>query len=286
MDASTLQILIALGSALLGFAFSYALERIKRRREPNRQISWDAATEQGIIETHPDLREKIDVTYNGLKVDGLTAVTCRLTNTGNRVVKNQEVRFTFPAGVKLLDASLDPVPQREIGVTRITAKEAPMEAIYRIDHLEKGQDVIVKLLATGKEASDWKLFPFNQDGDVDFQQRDNIRRREEKEHVVPFLTILTVMIIFEAIAAPLASKTPFAYIPPIVELALAALLSSHVLPMARWIRDTFSSYDNSHSLVNTVRGGEYFVLAHTITGGVLFGTREKGDSDESDGDTK
>ncbi len=282
MDSTTLQIGIAAGSALLGFASSYTLERIKRRREPNRQISWDANTEQGIVETHPDLRQSIDIRYKGSPVSSLTAVTCRITNTGNMVVKNQQVRFAFPVGTTLLDASLDPVPQREIGAIREVDQEmAPLEAIYKISHLERGQDVVVKLLATGKEASNWQVFPFNEDGDVDFQERDNSRRREDKEHVVPFLTILTAMILFGFIATPLASNILLTYILSLVELTLAILLSSHVLSMARWIRDTLSG--DHPPFGNSVHSGEGAILqvGGNVSGDIHF-ARPKNSKQQAD----
>lgn len=246
MDSTTLQIAVPAGTLVVGFASSYVLERIKARREPSHRISWEATTERGIIETHPDLRESVTVSYNGQQVDDLTAVSCRVSNTGNRVIKNQLVRFEFPIDCRVLDAQLDPIPQREISVVRQQDRETDQrEIIYVIGHLERQQEITIKLLASGRSAPDWAIYAFNEAGDVEFQRRDVSRQRKDQEHVAPFLTYLFIMLLVYLVVGPLSSDWLVASGMALVELILSIPISGHFVPMARWVRDSFSKSDSS-----------------------------------------
>lgn len=271
VDSTTLQIAIPAGTLVVGFASSYILERIKARREPSHRISWEATTERGIIETHPDLRGSVTVSYKGEKVDDLTAVSCRVSNTGNRVVKNELVRFEFPVGCKVLDAQLDPVPQREMSVIRQRDREADQrEVVYSIGHLERLQEITIKLLASGRNAPDWMIYAFNDVGDVDFQRRDVSRQRKDKEHVAPFLTYLVLMLLSYLIIGPLTSDWIVSSGLAVLELIMAILISGHLIPMARWVRDSFSKSesDNKNSITGIWGNGRAVQISGNMSGDI------------------
>jgi hypothetical protein len=80
------------------------------------QLSWDADLDVGTIAVRPDIREKVSILYNDDRITTLTALQCRIANTGNKVVKGQQLRFSFGPDVRVLEAYLDPSPGPELQV--------------------------------------------------------------------------------------------------------------------------------------------------------------------------
>lgn len=227
------------GGAILGFALNYALERIKRRREPTQQLSWDLSSERGLSDVRQDLQDHLRITYKETPVENLSLIHCRVANTGNRTVKNQQVRFAFPRDARVLEATADPKLPREIGLVRDNGREeGPWECCFTIAHLDPSGEATIDLVATGA-ASSPAVVGHNEAGDVQFQRRDLARAREDREHVVPFMVFAFLLASLpgavRSVAFPFYAPVT-ATVGALVQLSLIMALLPHVLPVARVVR--------------------------------------------------
>jgi hypothetical protein len=69
---------------------------------------------------------------------GATAIA----NTDNRVVKNEQVRFNFGDRAQVLEHSLYPTPEPELGVVQVhDSGLTSLDYVYRIEQLEVGDQV-------------------------------------------------------------------------------------------------------------------------------------------------
>lgn len=185
---STLELnfFIAVIGTIVGSVGTLVVNYISSRKEPRKRVSWDATAESGLKNIDPDIRRKLRIDYNGFAVEDLFSVRYRLQNTGNRVIKNERVRFAFPPEVKIVEAYLAPEPEPELKVSTEQAV-GDHEQVYSIGQLEKGQAVNFRLVATGKNAADWKAVLSNDEGDVAVEERDAPRTQENATHIAPFL---------------------------------------------------------------------------------------------------
>ncbi|MEV0679372.1 hypothetical protein AB0I60_22900 [Actinosynnema sp. NPDC050436] len=229
------KVLLVILGAVLGFLSSYALDRQKAKREPHRQISWEAVVEQALIEVSRDIKGKVHVTYDGTAVQALTHVTCKVVNTGNQVIKDHELRFSFPRGVRLMEHYLAPRPDPELGVEPVDvgSLDGRPQCKYRIAHLQRGEEVTFNFVTAGGELGEWQPKSFNKDDDVDFQRRDVVRVKQDQEHLQPFLVLALL-----AVALPPAlALFDFGYFSDIgvflVRVGLLGALIPHVRPLVR-----------------------------------------------------
>lgn len=240
---------IALISAVVGFAFALLLDWIKAQREPRKQLSWTVDRGEGLFGVRPDIREKVKVLYNYEQVDSLSVVHCRITNTGNSVVKSEQVRFSFPPEVRMLEHVLDPEPERELGVTeRVEAKKSDNEAIYLIAHLERGWEVGFQFVLDGAVSTDWSPRDFNEDGNVTFVRRDVARVRKDQEHLQPFFVILLLSFVVPPIFSNLPSVGSF--LENISRVLFVVLLVPHAVPVARVFAVLINSLSTRRALVD------------------------------------
>jgi hypothetical protein len=227
------------GGAILGFALNYALERIKRRREATQQISWDLRSERGLSDVRQDLQDHLRITYKETPVENLSLIHCRIANTGNRTVKNQQVRFEFPRDTRVLEATADPKLPREIGLVRdVGREEGAWECCFTIAHLDPSAEVTIDLVATGA-ASSPAVVGHNEAGDVQFQRRDLAKAREDREHLVPFM--IFAFLLFSLPGAVRSVAFPFyppitATVGAVIQLSLIVAILPHVTPVARVVR--------------------------------------------------
>jgi hypothetical protein len=230
-------------SAVFGFACSYALARLNSRREPRREVSWDTTVDRGLVAVGAGIRENVSIRYKGEDVKDLVAIKCRLSNTGNRVVKKEEVRIAFGSGTRILDTYFEPQPQPEPELrTTIVPPAAtrPLERRITIGHLETTQEVIVRLIVTGPNDVEYQLHGFNEEGDVRFQQREVNRISDEQDHVVPFIFTLTLLIVLPQIFGGFLNIGDSTVLSDLfsntARLILLIFLAPHILPVARIIQ--------------------------------------------------
>ncbi|WP_410635527.1 hypothetical protein [Amycolatopsis sp. cmx-4-83] len=236
------KIALAAISVVVGGVVTLVTDRIKRRNDPHKQLSWDARTEIGLARAEDEIAQHLGITYKGRPVQDLAVIDCTISNTGNRVVKNELIRFAVPEGAVIVEAACRPRPQREMKVSRDTAEEeSDQEAVFRIGHIEKGASITVRLLATGQEARNWTVVAHNDEGDVGFHSREVARVRDDREHVAPFTKLL---ILFFTVP-PIFGLSLFGPIGDLVQAAawflIAVLLMPHVTPTARLVQNFLTS---------------------------------------------
>ena len=172
---------------LLSFVSGYFLTKIDKDRSTKR-LSYATVVEKELVTIAKDVKEKVEVLYEGEKIEDLQVIQCHIKNTGKTVIKSQEIRFEFPSETRILDSSLEPAPQPEMKVEMLldpTLK--PSEKKYRIGHIERNQRVWFRFTVTSKEDAQPELHPFNESGDVDFSPTSLNKADDEKEKVTKFI---------------------------------------------------------------------------------------------------
>lgn len=232
--------LLALIGGAIGFASAIVLDQIKARREPRKELTWEAEEERSMVAVQPSVREKVQILYKGVKVADLLSIKCRISNTGNKVVKGQRIRFEFPDDSSVLEAGPDPEPPREFGVVEHPETDG-VERIYSIAHLERGQAVTFQIVLGGMKSDDWKLHLFNEEGDVAFLRRDTARSKADQEHVFPFL-LFSILIL---LVPPVLDGVLMGGIGTLASTGLyivfAILLIPHIAPFLRVVQRIISA---------------------------------------------
>lgn len=283
----TEKIALALIGGVIGFLASYFLDRIKAHREPRRRISWDATTQRALIEVSPGIRSKVRVLYEESEVTKLTHLRCTVVNSGNRVIKDHQVRFPMPNGARLLEEYLDPPPDPELGVELLGKDtiDGATQCRYHIAHLERNESITFNFVTAGGEFRDWRPRSFNKEGDVEFQRRDASFDKEDQEHVPPFLLISFLAVAVPGALQSLNFGTSTNLLLFTIRAAFLTGLLPHVRPVIRVIDRLITHYLRSRGWTTTNivhSSGANVVQAATIQGGISIGQEHEAGS--SDGD--
>jgi hypothetical protein len=203
---------LAVFTAICGFIFAVITQRIQDRRTPRKAISWDAEIERP-ARLEKDQDRRIGISYNGIRVEDLVQVRIRIENTGNTLVRDEYVRFRMPSEAKILDFAPDPAPEPELDVSE---DESPsltqLERRYRIGHLEAGQNVSFLIVTDGGTWATWHdIHPYNEEGDVLFQQRDIARAKEDAEEVQPFIRNLAALLLLTILVSITPTPASWAF---------------------------------------------------------------------------
>ncbi|MGW4212910.1 hypothetical protein ACWEIJ_33340 [Lentzea sp. NPDC004789] len=276
----TEKVLLLFGGALVGFLSTYALDRIKARREPTKRLSWDASVRRALIEVSEEIKSKVRFLYEGTQVTALTHIRCTVTNTGNQLLKDQELRFPFPEGVTVLEHYLDPVPEPELDVARI--KDKPAGHIrYRIGHLEPNKAVVFNFVTAGGELGQWEPHSRNPEG-VDFQRRDVTGFKQDQHHLFPFFMIL---LLIQTLPAAL-NLFVLGYIgdaaASVIRVGLLIALLPHVRPLVRIVERLVTRAKDPAVRANHLIQGDihgHVIQARSIDGNITFDD----DREEPDG---
>lgn len=229
-------IIVAVVGAVIGVLGTVAIERVKLRREPTKRLSWDADVHNAMVSTDETIRRRLRLTYNGHPIEGLSSIEFRVENTGNRVVKDEHLRFSFPPGAQIIEAVLTSGPEREMGVARRPEREQSTgEAVFTIGQLERGQTVALRLSVSAGDIEGWKVVAHNEEGDVEFHERSAARRMEDREHVPAFFTLAFLLLTVPPVFALLGYIGELAAV--VVSVALLIGIGPHVAPAGRTLRD-------------------------------------------------
>lgn len=238
------KIVFLLIAALIGFISSYSLDKIKRHREPRRRISYDLALGTGMASVPTELTEKVAVTFGGQRIEGqLFEVRARVSNSGNQVVKNQFLRFSFPVGSTILDTYLINEVRPEFGI-----EEAPLENQnardhrWLLGHLEKGEFAEFGMLVAAREAAPPEVIGHNEEGGVELKSVAAAAREDDATHVEPFLyyTALSIFVPPIVSALPLGGTVENA-LEISLRLFLLLFLMPHVTAIGRLIAKRVAS---------------------------------------------
>ncbi|MET9697729.1 hypothetical protein ABZY31_12460 [Streptomyces sp. NPDC006529] len=248
---------VALVSAIIGASATLLVHMLKARAEPRKRISWDSSFDPGFAAIDdPEIQEKLNVTYDDVDVKNIFSIKYRVSNTGNRAIKDQRFRFKFADGTQVLETYMSPTPEPELKV-ELERNSNPQEVIYKVGHLERDQNVHFRFVVAGDTADQWKAVPSNEEGDVEVEKKGVAQRKEDRMHIGPFtmslflfLTVpysITSSMIPDGIAEALATITRFTFL---------GYMLFHLAPVARTLRDLFSKSEAARP------GGDYNSVAH------------------------
>jgi hypothetical protein len=223
-------------------------------------------------------------------IDNLYNVEFELENTGDTVVKSQEIRFEFPEDTRILDFSFDPEPEPEMGVTKIETGEGlkPHERKCRIGQIERGQKVGFQFAATNKaDIQEVKIHPFNEIGDVEFSPREIAKQMSDKEQVTKFL----IYSIFYLLIPPVFDSFPVLYgeiMAGVARLLILFNLFKLIAPFSEAIADLithFSSFalDSEKGRYIDINGkvGESIIVTGDSNTVALYRDEDKGDEPDA-----
>ena len=177
-------------SAVLAFLSGYAIAGVSRNKGSGKKLSYNLSITNGVVQIEKEVKERVKILYDDALIDNLYNVEFELENTGNTVVKSQEIRFEFPENTRILDFSFDPQPEPEMRVAKIESESGlkANERKCRIGHIEKSQKVKAQFAVTNKsDIQDVKVYPFNEIGDVEFSAREVAKQLSDKDQITKFL---------------------------------------------------------------------------------------------------
>jgi hypothetical protein len=200
-------IIVAVVSGIFGFLASFMIEQIKKRNEPKKQISYSKLVKSGIIEnTEKDIEDKIEILYNGKVAQNMFYCVFDIENTGNKQIKDQEIRFEFTGNVEILDVFY--FPQRiepEMEFEALSASSlGKNERKFKIGFIKPKDKLGFRFIVQGSknESLDFKYHPKNNDDDVNFIKVEEKKVADDIEQIHSFLTNCLIAFVL----LPLMSK--------------------------------------------------------------------------------
>jgi hypothetical protein len=258
--------IIAVLAAVLGFASAYAINQIQRRQEPRKQLSWALQTEHAQLQVSTEIEKRVSVLYRDTRVKNLTAATYVISNTGNRAVMNERIRFNFGDQADVLEHSPYPAPEPELRVVQVDDHGlSNLDFVYSVGQLEVGEQVkFLFVLQSLHSITPPGPHATNPDGNVPFIRRGTERTVADQEHLRPFFIGLLAFIALPLILGPILAT----FIYPFDDAALTALrlillipLLPHVIPVARLAEQLVVHYlspdRSTRSATNAIYGGEF-----------------------------
>jgi hypothetical protein len=199
-------IITALIGGIIGFSSNFAMERYKKSKEPTRRISYSSKISPGIVgEIEEDFKEKVSVLYKGHPVKNSSRAFFGLKNTGNKQIKNQEIRFEFTEGSEIIDTLLEPrnipveMDLQEIKLPGLGKNEIK----YVVGTIKPGEEIGFQFIVQNNEHKSLfiKHHTKNEE-DVIFITKESSARHNDMDKVVNFLELSS----FVFIVLPLFSQ--------------------------------------------------------------------------------
>ncbi len=227
-------VIVAVVSGIIGFLASFAIERLKKRNEPRKQISHSKVIKSGIIgNIEKDIEGKIGILYNGKPAQNMFYALFDIENTGNQQVKNQEIRFEFANDSEILDVFHCPQkiePEMELGEL-LESSLSKHEKKFKIGVIKPKEKLGFRFIIQGSqnESLDFKYHAKNDD-DVNFIKIEDKRVADDIEQIRSFsLNCLVAFVLFPLI------KGVFPYflnglISPLLSLGSLAIFGFLILP--------------------------------------------------------
>lgn len=187
------KVTIAIVAAILSFVSSYLMFRTSERRKPRAQISFSIDTSSALGPFTDDLSEATQVLFRGTVVKHLYQVKCALRNTGNVLIRKEEIRFAFPEETRILEFCATPEPEKEIGMKVDPEYNNHVnDRRVVIDYLPK-QRVLNFCFVVDGERPDLTPYPKNETEEVDFIEGELRQVRYDEDVIRRFLIIVILL---------------------------------------------------------------------------------------------
>ncbi|MEU6238928.1 hypothetical protein [Kitasatospora sp. NPDC047058] len=191
------------------------------------------------------------------------------------MIKDHQLRFSFPGDCKVLESTLSPEPERELKVARNPDREiSPAEVVYGIGHLEAGREVALQIVVTGESIDGWKRVSYNEAGNVEFHEKSAGRDANDSRSIVPFL-VLTFL--FATLPSIFSELTTFgSYLAALIRISILALLIPQLAPVARIIKERLAEHSERRGANFDVRGNRNSVIFNSGPGEVTARLSDSG----------
>lgn len=181
------KIALAFLAAFLVFISSYLLVRRKEKKE-KKELSYEITLNEAISKKESPIAKNISLRYKGTDVHNLTFISCNIKNSGELLIKDEELRFAFTGSkdTKLLEYYLDPIPEPELGVLEIEMDSNLLECKYKIAHLVKNSDISFYFIVSG-DSPQIKIHNLNPNGDTTFNEKtinNKLGQQEELKFII------------------------------------------------------------------------------------------------------
>lgn len=200
----------------LGFLAGLYLDRRKAKREPLEQISFDQNVRswRNLVPAVPELKKKLRVNYDDVSIESLYVVSFIVENTGNRSVKQQNIKFSFPEGTRVLDTYLDPKPDDEVGLVVDRKSSDDSVRRYSFEHFGIGERIGFHFIATGDKVPEPRPRLGGGDkSDARLVERGALKFVDDSKHIQPFLIKVLSFIFLSASLSALGNLPfPFRYV--------------------------------------------------------------------------
>jgi len=184
-------VILAVVSGIIGFLANFVIERVKKKSEPRKQISYSQEVKSGIVgEIEKDIEDKIGILYNGRPAKNMVYALFDIENTGNKQVKNQEIRFEFTDDSEILDVFYYPQKiEPEMELKELTESNlGKHQKRFRIGVIKPKEKLGFRFIVQGskKESPELKYHHKN-DEDVNFIKIEDKKVADDIEQVRFFL---------------------------------------------------------------------------------------------------
>lgn len=253
---------IAILGGLLGFIFSLILEKIRKKDEANRQISYEKTIKADVIEFAHELKEQneneeIEIKYNGRTVNNLAIISLLLKNTGNRDIRQQYLRLEFPKKCKFQKERYKIEP--EMGFKEVKNYELKNhEKAYKIDYLRPNQEIELRFTieADKNERIDihphWKDESNNHVSYISEESRQLRQVENERNTIQRFLTLCFLFLLI-----PSSYTNNYLLITTLfIKIIILGLIISLIPPITEIIIDFLTKKDtkkDSYVEINTAK---------------------------------
>ncbi|WP_414568991.1 hypothetical protein [Nostoc sp. CCY 9925] len=246
LDKPFLQnVAIAVLSAILAFLSGYALASISKKSGSGKKLSYNLNIETGLVNVEKNVKQRVKVLYEGQEVVNLSNIKVDIENTGNSVIKLEEIRFEFLQGTQILDFYFEPEPEFEMKVEKITDSSIrEFERKCRIGHIERGQKLGVRFVVTNDSEIQIKLHSYNENGDVEFASKTTTKTLSEREQVAKFLSLLVMYFIIPPVFSLFSVSILSESVAGLVRLVLLLALFRFIVPFSEVVAELISKWVN------------------------------------------
>ena len=218
-------------TAVLGFVSAVLLEYYKSSKEKKKRLSYSLSTNPRVEVV------KVTPSDNNIKYEADIALAdFVLENTGDKVLRGQQIRLKAPDGTKILDVRYSPEPEREMELTKKTDGLGVNEVVFTIGYLKPKQKIGFHLLIDNPNKSPLVLSPFhkttsNDDEDVMFESDLRSFVEDDRDIIQRFLTLALIFIIVPApFDFPIVAEFGYLAIGKIgLQLSLANIIRAFLL---------------------------------------------------------
>ena len=255
-------VVVAVLSAILAFLCGYALAGMSKKQRSGKRLSYNLSIENGLVKIEESIRKRIEVFYNSEEIENLYNVNFYLENTGNTVIKSQEIRFEFPENARILDFSFEPQPEQEMKVEKIESGLRIFEKKYKIGQIERGQSLGVRFTATSSaEIREVKLHPHNEGGDIEFASRSITKALSDRDQIAKFLSLYIFYLVLPPVVQlfPVIGETMVG----LVRFAILMSLLKLIIPFSEIIADVV------FKLISKSEGNRVFNIEGNVSNAVF-----------------